>query len=230
MVARFWDFARTRPETFFSYQVGAVVARKFRKHFSGRDIIDYGAGNGFLVEDLLEIGMRCGAVEFGSRAVEELNDRFERHPRFLGVRPHDGLDDFRGKFSGAFLVEVVEHLYDSELATALSTARELLKPGGILIVTTPNEEDRSMSFICSPESGLLFHKFQHVRSWSAASLRATLENHGFSCAEVAATDFGASPLAMRRNTSLPRRIATAAAKFLLRRQPHLYAVARKSPE
>ena len=108
MVTRFWDYARTRPETFFSFQVGTVVARKFRRYFPGNaDIVDYGAGNGFLIEDLLAIGMRCGAVEFGSRPVEELNERFGRHPSFLGARAHDAIGDWRGKCAGVFLVEVI---------------------------------------------------------------------------------------------------------------------------
>jgi 2-polyprenyl-3-methyl-5-hydroxy-6-metoxy-1,4-benzoquinol methylase len=228
MVTRFWDFERTRPENFFSFQVGAVIARKFRKILpKNANIVDYGAGRGFLVEDMLANGMHCGAVEFGNEAVTELNQKFQGRPLFLGAQTHDALARWREKFEGAFLIEVVEHLYDSELAAALSAVRELLKPGGILIVTTPNEEDRSKHFICSPESGLLFHSFQHVRSWSAVSLRALLEGHGFSCIEAATTDFGASILALRRTMALPLRIGRSLSKYLLREHPHLYAVARR---
>jgi 2-polyprenyl-3-methyl-5-hydroxy-6-metoxy-1,4-benzoquinol methylase len=229
MVTRFWDFERARPEAFFSFQVGAVIARKFRKYFHGdASIVDYGAGTGFLIDDLLANKTRCGAVEFGNDAVAELNERFGSHPSFLGARSHDAIGDWREKFDGAFLIEVVEHLYDDDLAVALASIHALLKPDGILIVTTPNEEDRSKSFISSPESGLLFHRYQHVRSWSAASLRSTLESHGFSCIEIGAIDFGASPLALRRTMPLPLRIARSLVKHLLRKRPHLFAVAKRA--
>jgi 2-polyprenyl-3-methyl-5-hydroxy-6-metoxy-1,4-benzoquinol methylase len=228
MVTRFWDYERRHPENFFSFQVGAVIARKFQKHFpTEADVVDYGAGRGFLIEDLLAKGMRCGAVEFGDEAVSELNQRFRQEPLFLGARSHETPDDWRGKFDGAFLLEVVEHLYDPELVTALSAVHELLKPGGVLIVTTPNEEDRSKSFVCSPESGLLFHRFQHVRSWSAASLSSFLEGQGFTCLETGATDFGASTLALRRTVSWPLRLARSLAKHVLGQRPHLYAVVKR---
>jgi 2-polyprenyl-3-methyl-5-hydroxy-6-metoxy-1,4-benzoquinol methylase len=228
MVTRFWNYVRTRPEDFFSFQVGAVVARKFRKYFhSNAHTVDYGAGTGFLIEDLLAGGMRCGAVEFGNEAVAELNVKFLGHPLFLGAQSFEALESWHEKFDGAFLVEVVEHLYDKELSTALESIRSLLKPGGILIVTTPNEEDRSKSYICSPESGLLFHRFQHVRSWSAVTLRATLENNGYSCIKMGTTDFTASILALRRTIPLPKRILRFAAKFFLDSRPHLYAVAKR---
>ena len=228
MVTRFWDFERTRQENFFSFQVGAVVARKFRKYFpSNADIVDYGAGTGFLVEDLITSGIRCGAVEFGDDAVAGLNEQFCNHPLFLGAQSFEALNSWREKFDGAFLVEVVEHLYDDELSTALVCIRDLLKPGGVLIVTTPNEEDRSKNFVCSPESGFIFHRFQHVRSWSAASLRAVLESYGYSCIETGTTDFTASALALRRTTPLPKRILRSVAKLFTPRRPHLYVVVKR---
>jgi 2-polyprenyl-3-methyl-5-hydroxy-6-metoxy-1,4-benzoquinol methylase len=228
MVTRFWDFVRTQPEEYFSFQVGAVIVRKFKKYFPpNAAIVDYGAGVGFLLEDILATGNRCSAVEFGSESVAELNRRFQNHPSFMGARPHDSLEEWREKFDGAYLIEVVEHLYDSELASALSSVRGLLKPGGILVVTTPNNEDRSKRMICSPESGQIFHRYQHVRSWAAASLSSRLESHGFTCIETGTTDFGASSLAMRRTMSLAHRIARSIAMHFKRNRPHLYAVAKR---
>jgi 2-polyprenyl-3-methyl-5-hydroxy-6-metoxy-1,4-benzoquinol methylase len=173
MVRRFWTYERRRPENFFSFQVGDVVTRRFRRYLRGR-VVDYGAGAGFLVEELLAAGVQCGAVEFGERAAQELGNRFDAQNGFLGAHDSVDLAEWKGSFDGAFLVEVIEHLYEEDLQKCLSAVRSLLKPDGWFIVTTPNEEDRSKNFICSPESGLLFHRFQHVRSWSAQSLGAYL--------------------------------------------------------
>jgi 2-polyprenyl-3-methyl-5-hydroxy-6-metoxy-1,4-benzoquinol methylase len=224
MVRRFWDFERTHPERYFSFQVGAVIARRFRRYLSGR-VVDYGAGPGFLLDELLRRGVQCAAVEFGAETVAQLNNRFKERKGFLGARDHAHLAEWRQTFDAAFLIEVVEHLYDEQLHECLSDLASLLKPGGCLIVTTPNEEDRSKSFLCSPESGKLFHRFQHVRSWTAESLRRVLGEHGFDIAVMQATDFTADVAANRNSMLLPLRLLRGVAQKLRRQKPNLYAVA-----
>ncbi len=219
---------RTRPENYFSFQVGRVLTHKFGKYIRhAKRIVDYGAGGGHLLDDLLYAGAQVGAVEFSRKSLAELDRKFYGKLGFIGARSPDTLDDFLDSFDAAFLIEVVQHLYDNELVRCLSQVRSLLKESGVLIVTTPNEEDRSKQFILSPESGLLFHRFQHVRSWSATSLAATLEAHGFRCIETGSTDFGASVHALRRTKSLPFRFARFIAKYALHEKPHLYAVVSK---
>jgi 2-polyprenyl-3-methyl-5-hydroxy-6-metoxy-1,4-benzoquinol methylase len=224
MVHRFWAFERRRPENYFAFQVGGVLARRFRRHLRGR-VVDYGAGTGFLLEELLAAGVQCAAVEFGEHATAALANQFAGRSGFLGARSSENLGEWKGTFDAAFLLEVVEHLYDEDLRECLSGVRSLLKPDGLLIVTTPNEEDRSKSFISSPESGLLFHRFQHVRSWSVETLSAALTANGFAVTEIGATDFAAHPAALKRTMALPLRLARSAATRLLKRTPHLYAVA-----
>jgi SAM-dependent methyltransferase len=224
MVHRFWAYERRREENYFSFQVGGVVTRRFRRHLRGR-VVDYGAGTGFLLDELLAAGVRCGAVEFGEHATAALADQFAGRGGFLGARSYGNLGEWKSTFDAACLLEVVEHLYDEDLQECLSSVRSLLKPKGVLIVTTPNEEDRSESFICSPESGLLFHRYQHVRSWNAETLSEALAASGFAVIEIGATDFGAHPAAHKRTMSLPLRLARSAATRLLMRTPHLYVVA-----
>jgi SAM-dependent methyltransferase len=224
MVRRFWAHQRTRPEEYFSFQVGQVLVRRFRRYLQGR-VVDYGAGPGFLVDEFLAAGIQCGAVEFGEEASKELNDRFNKRTGFLGARTSDRLAEWKGTFDAALLIEVVEHLYDRELHECLSCVHSLLKSGGCLIVTTPNEEDRSRSFICSPESGLLFHRYQHVRSWDPKSLADVLGACGFGVDSIGTTDFDAHPYAQNRTMPLPLRLLRSGAKRLLNRTPHLYAVA-----
>jgi len=126
MVRRFWAYESKHPENFFSYQVSSVLVRRFRKHLSG-EIVDYGAGGGHLLEDLLSCGFHCAAVE---SSANELNLLFAGNPLFLGARSFSDLAGWQGKFTTAFLVEVVEHLYDKELMECLSSIHALLKPGG----------------------------------------------------------------------------------------------------
>lgn len=207
--ATFWADQRTRPHEYFSFQVGRVLVRRFWPYLRGRIVLDYGAGLGYLVHEMLDAGVMCAAVE-----AYDLPHPWNKW-NFLGTRHIDQLADWRESFHTAFLVEVIEHLHDEELERCLANVHYLLKPEGYLIVTTPNQEDIAEG---SP----------HVRSWDTLSLCNHLRADGFSVREVGVTDFGASIHAHYRTKSLPVRLARTIALSLLRRTPHLYAVAQRS--
>lgn len=227
MVHRFWAYEQTRPENFFSYQVGRVLVRRFRKHLTGR-VLDYGCGLGFLIEDMLNAGISCGGVEFTTDFATRLNTSFDNRQGFLGVRVPGNFSEWRGTFDAIFLVEVVEHLYDEDLRKTLTSIHGLLRPGGVLIVTTPNNENRSANFLCSPESGRLFHRFQHVRSWSRESLTSFVMEHDLKVTEIGETDFSAHVLALGRTQPFFYRLLRGIVRKFNIETPHLYAVAVKS--
>lgn len=226
MVHRFWAYEQSRPENFFSHQVGRVLVRRFRKRLTGR-VLDYGCGLGFLVDDMLSEGISCGGVEFTLDFAAGLNASFNGRQGFLGVRVPDDFSDWRGTFDAIFLVEVAEHLYDDDLQKTLAGIHDLLQPGGILILTTPNNENRSKNFLCSPESGRLFHRFQHVRSWNRELLASFVTRHDFTVTEIGETDFSAHILALGRTRPFFYRLLRGIAKKLNTKAPHLYAIAAK---
>ena len=49
---------------------------------------------------------------------------------------------------------------------------------GIIIFSTPNNEDLSKNYICNPIDGSLFHRWQHVLSWNSDSLEKKLAARG----------------------------------------------------
>ena len=181
-------------ELIFHFRLVRVLTHKFGKYIRhAKRIVDYARRGGGICWTICYMPVRkLAQLNSAASRLAELDRKFYGKLGFIGARSPDTLDDFLDSFDAAFLIEVVQHLYDNELVRCLSQVRSLLKESGVLIVTTPNEEDRSKQFILSPESGLLFHRFQHVRSWSATSLAATLEAHGFRCIETGSTDFGAS--------------------------------------
>jgi 2-polyprenyl-3-methyl-5-hydroxy-6-metoxy-1,4-benzoquinol methylase len=204
--------------------VGRVLVRRFRKRLAGR-VLDYGCGLGYLIDDMLGESISCGGVEFTPDFVARLNASFDGRQGFLGVRVLDDFSDWRGAFDTIFLVEVIEHLYDSDLYETVASIHSLLRPGGTLIVTTPNNENRGKNLICAPESGRLFHRFQHVRSWDRESLASFLTQHEFAVSEVGETDFGAHILALARTRPFFHRLLRGIAKKFNMQVPHLYAVA-----
>jgi ACR3 family arsenite transporter len=68
----------------------------------------------------------------------------------LGVigRPEEA-----GPFDVVMAIEVIEHVPEAEMPVFLSQLKQALKPGGTLILSTPNGEALEQSAIYGPESG-----------------------------------------------------------------------------
>lgn len=182
-IQAFWDHYSKRPETYFSNLHGRSLIAHVRRRIDVRIPLDYGCGGGHLLGYLADSG--CTKL-FGvdqspeSRAAtaSRISNRAELH---VGNEPEPESVDT------AFLVEVVEHMDDEALTVALDGIRAALKPGGHLVITTPNDENLAANSVMCPECGAIFHSMQHVRSWSAASLTAFLGSRGFETVSVEAT-------------------------------------------
>jgi SAM-dependent methyltransferase len=110
-----------------------------------------------------------------------VNRRFTSDLRFKGARLTTTFPSSydAGTFDLVFATEVIEHLDDGELDGLLAECRRLLKPGGFVLFTTPNNEDYDASKMMCPDCGCIFHKWQHVRVWTPSTLKAYVEPHGF---------------------------------------------------
>ncbi len=116
---------------------------------------------------------------------------------------------------------MVEHLDDATLKAALASMHAMLKPGGRLVVTTPNEEDLSREWVLCPETGHVMHRWQHMRSWSAATLAQSLTAAGFQVDRTYACQAHALGPSLRDRA---QRLSLVA---LRRKPPNLFAIATK---
>jgi 2-polyprenyl-3-methyl-5-hydroxy-6-metoxy-1,4-benzoquinol methylase len=176
MVARFWDYESNFPERFFTYLNGAEMVRQLQPYFHGKaSILDYGCGPGYLLDQLLAAGIQTAGMDFSAEAMQKVNERLQGHPHFLGTFTPHQLEESGRRFDAICVVEVIEHLYDEPLGKLLDDVGKFLAPDGIVIFTTPNEEDLEKSSLLCPATGEVFHRWQHVRSWSKAGLSSYLE-------------------------------------------------------
>ena len=192
---RFWDqYVSTRgTERFFSRQVGDAIIRHMRRHgvpLSGR-VLDFGCGPGFLLEKLAARGVTCEGLDFSPDSVTAAIERTKAHAACTGVHAVSALPSALAdaSFDVALNIETIEHLLDEDLSPTFVEIHRLLKPGGTVVVTTPNDEDLAAASIMCPECGCEFHRMQHVRKWTRESLAAFMEAHGFRTQRVDTTTF-----------------------------------------
>jgi hypothetical protein len=87
------------------------------------------------------------------------------------------------------LMEVIEHILPEQYEQALARIASFVAPGGRLIVSTPNNEDLEHAQVFCPLSKTYFHPWQHMRSFTPASLGETLARHGLERESVVLADF-----------------------------------------
>lgn len=223
-VARLWDYyARTITDAYFSKLYGEWILRRSRIPLrAALDVLDFGCGPGYMWDhlQLLKAGWRYTGVDFSAGSVAALNRRAAGDPHFLGAHPITGLPTTlpANRFDVVLLLEVVEHLDDATLAGTMAEVVRVLKPGGRLVITTPNNEDLTRLHKFCPECGAVFHEWQHVRSWNRVSLKAMAESHGLLLQFAAATHFAAHGL-LRKAFHFVRRVRAGNPE-----EPHLIAV------
>lgn len=194
--ARFWDYLSSTPgylENNFSKLAGEALLQLLKRRgisLAG-PALDFGCGPGFLLDFLLKSGIPCQGVEFSSVAAAIANQRLGNYPRFKGVEVLETLPlpFTEESFGTVFLIETLEHLLPEEVNRTLSEFYRILKKGGQLIITTPNEEDLEVCKILCPECGAIFHRGQHLSAWNADSLAARLAELRFRKNICEATNF-----------------------------------------
>lgn len=188
LVNRFWDavansslkdlsFARINGEKLLDFLAPHLPARA--------RVVDIGAGDGDFAHFMLDRGYKVAALEPSPERRQALTDRLGGKPGFLGV-----LSQLAGdSFDVAIVMEVIEHVLEPEFSAFLESVGQAVRPGGLLVVTTPNSENLDYAKVFCPVSNLFFHPWQHQRRFTPATLEKTLEPYGFTRAYMALVDF-----------------------------------------
>lgn len=185
LISRFWDFASSHSAhraMYFSRLKGDALIGFVRSRgvkLSGR-VLDFGCGPGYLLEKLIAGGTACEGLDFSRASLEEARGRLGSNPLLKGLEHAQSLPvPYKDEtFDVVFALETVEHLLDADLEATLADILRITRPGGAVVVTTPNQEDLEQEESMCPECGSVFHRWQHIRSFDAPGLSSFLSGFG----------------------------------------------------
>lgn len=198
-ISRLWNYyARTPPycDLYFAKEFGEQILQRSRLPLAAAiEVLDFGCGPGFVWDHLVRLGARWfySGVDFSTESIDRLLRKAHGHAQFRGAKTLTRLPlDMPGnRFDAVLMIEVIEHLNRVHFRATLTEVARVLKRGGVIVITTPNEEDLSKSTKFCPECGAIYHEWQHVYSWNVRDLVEQLEQYGFVLRFARTLDFAA---------------------------------------
>jgi SAM-dependent methyltransferase len=141
--------------------------RQLGRHKSSGRLLDVGCGPGFLLDAAVEMGFDAWGIDPSAYAVALAS---ERHRDRARVAVLETADFEPASFDLLVAADAFEHVYAP--LRFLAAAHRLLKPDGVLAITTP--DPTSLLARVSRRGWVSFKIPEHVYYWSPATIRRAL--------------------------------------------------------
>lgn len=144
--------------------------------------LDVGCGPGTLI-GLLDDRFSSTGIDISRNEIAYARREYESESkRFFAVAARNLPDDCRG-YDVATVVEVIEHLSPADVDDVLRATIERLRPGGKLVVTTPNFRSAwPLVEMLVNRFGEVTYSSQHINRFTPRRLRQLL--HGLGLVDV----------------------------------------------
>jgi len=125
-VQRFWHQEKER------------IICKFSPPKPGQRVLDVGCGSGVVADFLASMGAEVTGVDANAKAIAFARDTFHRPNLDFRCAFVEDLAFAAASIDRVYCLEVIEHLYAQQVSALLAAFARLLRPGGVLTLTTPN--------------------------------------------------------------------------------------------
>lgn len=163
----FPDYFTVQREGLFWYERLWLVLLRELERQPGRRLLDYGSGPGFLCAFAARRGWFPIGLEPSSIA--------RKHAKGLGVYSSDNPRWVGDGFHAVIATEVLEHIEQPH--EALAAMRHLLRPGGLLAISVPNDNNPLQRLFWSKKKPWINHAHKHY--FQPATLRRLVQAAGF---------------------------------------------------
>jgi 2-polyprenyl-6-hydroxyphenyl methylase/3-demethylubiquinone-9 3-methyltransferase len=167
----------------------AFIVAELNRHFqsdgglANLTVLDIGCGGGILAEPLARLGARVSGIDPVAEAIAVARNHAEAQGLSINYR-EDTAEGVAGRgetFDIVIASEVIEHVNDPR--AFLTTLRRLVRPGGLLIVSTLNRTAKSYALAIVAAEKLLGLIPRGTHQWEKfirpAELEAALRAAGF---------------------------------------------------
>ena len=119
------------------------LALKYTPPLAGSTVLDIGCGRGELIYYCAKHGAKALGIDYSKPAINIARETIGKLPDNLRSFAFADIGDpanyrFPDKYDVVYMIEVVEHMHDWQLKETFKKIETILKPGGRLIITTPN--------------------------------------------------------------------------------------------
>lgn len=164
-----------KPISLYEFGSGEDEVRRIQAPFvdyfrQSSPVLDIGCGRGIFLELLASSGIEGVGIDHSAESAAICKEKG------LAVHCEDAtqyLERNAGRFGGIFCHHVIEHMGYEDAMTFLRNCHGALRPGGILLLGTPNPEDLAVI------SELFWLDPTHVRPYPIRLLQSMLRANGF---------------------------------------------------
>jgi 2-polyprenyl-3-methyl-5-hydroxy-6-metoxy-1,4-benzoquinol methylase len=142
-------------------------------------VLDIGCGSGTFIGNYLQANPALG-IDISQNQISYANQKYgsKEHQFITGYPANIQLED--GSFDVITIIELVEHIDRGQAIDLFKRAYNLLKPGGRLIITTPNYFSfwPLLQLIVSRVSAISYGH-QHINRYTLKKLKKDISSTGF---------------------------------------------------